>query len=904
MSRVRNQPPRPEAAGTSMNASYRLQLTPDFTFADVERLLPYFVKLGVSHLYLSPITEARLGSLHGYDVIDHNRVREAFGGREGLDALMAAAQGHGLKFILDFVPNHAGVAPRNVRWHEMLAYGPHAPSAAFFDVDWHPLKPSLTEKVLLPFLGKSYGDVVDGGELDLLYLDGRFYVTYYESRFALNPATYPVILERILPQFERSDVYFDLKDLLDAYEELERDEFEKAEALRVRLGALGGRINLPGLELPTLETPVMHALLERQFWRLAHWQTAGYEINYRRFFDINELVALHMETPEVFWEAHKLVGELATYEGLEGLRIDHIDGLFDPQGYLDGLKALGVKRAWVEKILASGEVLPEAWVTAGTSGYEFMNDVMGVLTDPKGEEPLLRSYRRFLGTVKPLGEEIHDAKLLVMETSLSGELVRLSYELERLAEGDYHTRDYTLQSLQEALAEIIAAFPRYRTYLPHGRAEAETIIHEAVAAAKRRNPATELSVYDFIETCLVQERDDALEPARQAIVGRFQQYTAPVTAKGIEDTTFYRYLPFAARNEVGGEPEHFTTERHAFHARARFRAFRYPENLLATATHDHKRGEDTRMRLIALAEVPELWEETVTRLHARAGELQRSSPGAVPFAADLHGSDLYLMYQLLAALWAGETPEGLVARLEPYMEKAMREAKLRTSWLNPDSAYEEAIKALLNQLVLDGAAVDILEPLATELARLGFYNTLAQTVVKLTTPGVPDFYQGTELLDLSLVDPDNRRPVDYDLRSRLIDEVEHLIHTPDASALQEMIGAQDAKAKLYLTTKLLRLRREHPRLTAGEYRDLEPQGEGSEHLLAYAREGGSEALITLVTRFPKRAETADLSRVRVDLPESLQGRTWLELFSGQRYTQDSFILGESPLPFAVLISEQ
>lgn len=886
-----------------MNASYRLQLTPDFTFADVERLLPYFDKLGISHLYLSPITRARRGSLHGYDVIDHNSVREAFGGRVGLDRLMSAAKGYNLRFILDFVPNHSGVGPRNAAWQEVLAYGPHAPSAEFFDIDWHPLKPSLTNKVLLPFLGSAYGDVLDGGEFGLSYRNNRFYATYYESIFALNPASYAVILERILPQFERSDVYFDLKDLLDAYEALAPREYEKAEALRVRLAALAERINLTELELPTLETPMMHALLERQFWRLAHWQTAGYEINYRRFFDINELVALHMETPEVFWASHKLIGELATNEGLEGLRIDHIDGLFDPQGYLDGLKALGVKKAWVEKILASGEVLPETWVTAGTSGYEFMNDVMGVLTDPAGEEPLLRSYRRFLGDFKPLEEEIHDAKLLVMETSLSGELVRLSYELERLAEGDYHTRDYTLQSLQDALAEIIAAFPRYRTYLPHGRAEAEAIIHEAVAAAKRRNPATELSVYDFIETCLVKERNDDLEPARQAIVGRFQQYTAPVTAKGIEDTTFYRYLPFAARNEVGGEPESLTTELHAFHARARFRAFRYPENLLATATHDHKRGEDTRMRLIALAEVPELWDETVTRLHARALELQRSSPTAVPFAADLHGSDLYLLYQLLAALWIGETPEGLVERLEPYMEKAMREAKLKTSWLNPDSAYEGAVKGLLRQLVVDETAVEILEPLAAELARLGFYNTLAQTVVKLTTPGVPDFYQGTELLDLSLVDPDNRRAVDYDERSRLIDEVEHLVHTPDADALRNLMDEQDAKLKLFLTTKLLRLRREHPRLAAGEYRDLEPSGAGCESLLAYVREGGGEALITLVTRFPKRAEETDLSSVRVELPESLKGRTWLELLSGQRYTQDSFTLEEVPLPYALLLSE-
>ena len=885
-----------------MNATYRLQLTPDFTFGEVEQLLPYFDKLGVSHLYLSPITEARLGSTHGYDVIDHNRVREAFGGREGLDALMAAAKTHGLKLLVDFVPNHAGVAPRNAFWNDVLAYGPYSPYAGFFDIDWHPLKLELANKVLLPSLGSPYGEILDSGELGFLYLEGRFYVSYYDSRFALNPASYPVILERLLERFERSDVYFDLKDLLGAYTELQPEEVEKAEALRVRLSALAEQLKLDELELPVSEPAELHALLERQFWRLAHWQTAGYDINYRRFFDINELVALHMETPDVFWTAHKLLGELALDETLEGVRIDHIDGLFDPQGYLDNLKALGVKKAWVEKILAAGEVLPEAWVTEGTSGYEFMNDVLGVLVKPSGEEPLLKTYRRFLGTVKPYEDEVHDAKLLVMETSLAGELVRLSTELERLAAADYHTRDFTLQALQDALAEIIAAFPRYRTYLPHGADEAKTIIGEAVEAAKRRNPATEKSVYDFIQSCLLSEQEGELELARLAFIGRFQQYTAPVTAKGLEDTTFYRYLPFAARNEVGGEPERFATELHAFHARARFRAYRYPENLLATATHDHKRGEDTRMRLATLSEIPELWDETVTKLHERATELQRLQATGTPFSSQLSGSDVYLMYQLLGALLKGETPEGLRERLLPYMEKAMREAKLRTSWLNPNSDYEEAVKGLLEQILADDTALGILEPLASEMARLGFHNTLAQTVIKLTTPGVPDFYQGTEFLDLSLVDPDNRRPVDYEARGELIDRLEPLIAGPDPETFQSWIEAQDPQAKLYLTTRLLRIRREYPELFAGEYRDLSAEGDGCEHVIAYTREGGDAALLAFVTRFPKSAESTDLSAVKLELPEPLRGKTWLELFSGQEFTQDTFSPTDFLLPFAVLLS--
>jgi len=885
-----------------VNATYRLQLTPEFTFEDVRRLLPYFEKLGVSHLYLSPITEARRGSTHGYDVIDHNRVREEFGGREGFDALLEEAKAHDLRVIVDFVPNHAGVGPRNAYWQDVLAYGPYSAYATFFDVDWNPLKRELKNKVLLPFLGSPYGQVVDGGELGLMYADGRFYVTYYENRFALSPASYAALLEAILPRYERTDDYFDLKDLTDAYRDLEPHERDKAEGLRVRLAALAERTGFEGA-LPTPQPLAMHELLEGQFWRLAHWQTAGFEINYRRFFDINELVALRMEAPEVFWEAHRLLGELATNEGLEGVRIDHVDGLFDPQGYLEGLRALGIRKAWVEKILAPGEVLPEGWNTSGTSGYEFMNDVMKVLVHPEGELPLKRTYRRFMGEVKAYDDEVHGAKRLVMETSLAGELTRLAGGLDGLSEADYRTRDFTLASLQEALAETVAAFPRYRTYLPYDQEEAAGIVREAISKAKRRNLASELSVYDFIERSLLGEVRGDLEEARRAFVGRFQQYTAPVTAKGIEDTTFYRFVPFVALNEVGGEPEHFVTDLHGFHARGRFRAFHYPENLLATATHDHKRGEDTRMRLVALAELPQAWEETVFKLHERVQEVQRAKPETTPFSQALSRSDLYLFYQLMVALWVGEEPESLTERLLAYMEKAMREAKQNTSWLNPNAEYEEAVKTLVRDTLADEEVGRIIAPLAEEAARLGFHNSLAQLVLKLTTPGVPDFYQGTEFLDLSLVDPDNRRPVDYERRGALIDELAPHFSAPDADAFKGWMASQDARAKLFLTAYLLRARREHPALFGGDYRELELEGEGAEHFIAYAREGGGEALVVLVTRFPKSAEERDLSGVRVRLPEGLSGRTWRELLSGQEVAPtEALSPSELPLPFAVLLS--
>ncbi len=846
-----------------MRATYRLQLTPEFGFDAVIALLPYFERLGISHLYLSPITEARRGSTHGYDVIDHNRVREAFGGREGFEKLREAALARGLELLLDFVPNHAGVGPRNRAWQDVLAYGPHSRYAAMFDIDWQPIKRELEGKILLPFLGRPYGEALDDGELTISFEDGRFYARYFENRFALAPRTYAPLLEGLLPALERQEAYFDLKELLEAYKALEPAERDKAEALAERLAAFADK--LPFAEgLAELESAEKHALFEQQYWRLAYWKTAGYEINYRRFFDINELVALRMEDEETFWAAHKLLGELVREDGVAGVRIDHIDGLFDPQAYLDNLKALGVKGAWVEKILAPGETLPEAWWTKGTTGYEFLNDAMGVLLDPEGVRQLERLYRRDVRNVR-FEDEVHAAKRLVMETSLSGELFRLATELNRLSEADYHTRDVTLEALREALAEIIAALHRYRTYLPYEPGEAKAVLGEAVAQAKRRNVAQEPSVFDFILQVLTGELPESQRQAQRAFIGRFQQYTAPVAAKGVEDTAFYRYLPLVALNEVGGEPGELGTSVQAFHAHARFRAYRYPENLLATATHDHKRGEDTRARLLALAEEHALWQETFFGLEAL---WERLKPELIPlpFGETLEKQDRYLCYQLMAALWVGETPESLQTRLQAYTQKAVREAKLRSSWLNPDERYEALLSDFVAAMIGSEEARALIAPLAERLSKRGFDKSLAQLTLKLTTPGVPDFYQGCELLDLSLVDPDNRRPVDFKARQRALGELEPLLAAPEVEPLRAMREAQDPKLKLYVTARLLRLRKEHPALFAGSYQALEtPDG-----LIAFTREGDEGSLLVVVAR------SSECEALRLAAPK---GR-WREVLSG------------------------
>lgn len=880
-----------------MIASYRLQLHPGFTFDDARAQIPYLRALGVSHLYLSPITEARAGSTHGYDVIDHNEVRAELGGREGFERLAAAAHAAGLALLLDFVPNHAGVGPRNAYWQDLLAYGPSASGTAFFDVDWDPIKPELQGKILLPFLGRPYGDVLDDGELTLAYDDGRFYAAYYDQRYALSPATYAQLLAAALPRFERTDAYWELKDLHDAYATVQPGEREKADTLRPRLVQTLATLPLDAV-LTALDAPTLHALFERQHWRLSYWQTAGAEINYRRFFDINDLVALRMEDDRVFWDAHRLLGELLALPGVAGVRIDHVDGLFDPHGYLRRLRELGAARVWVEKILAFDEQLPKGWPVEGTTGYLFMNDVQQVLLQPAGQAALDAAYARLVPGAAPYADVVWASKRLVQRTSLNSELQRLAYELDRISEADYHTRDFTLEALRRALESVVAAFGRYRTYLPHTPEAAAPVVDAALAEAQRRDPRGEPTVYAFLRRVLLGAVRADLEPVRRAWVGRFQQYTAPVAAKGVEDTAFYRYARLVALNEVGGEPDVFGLPPEAFHARAAERAERFPRNLLATATHDHKRGEDTRMRLIALAEVPEAWAETAAALDALGRE---HAPGDAPDAADR-----YVFFQVLAALWddASGRPAGragLADRLAAYLQKASRERKERTSWVNPDADYEAALDRFVRALVADDRTAAVLDPFGARLARLGFANSLSQSVLKLTSPGVPDLYQGTEELDLSLVNPDNRRPVDYDDRRRRLEALQPLLDAPQKAPWEDWIDQADPTAKLYVLACLLRLRHRHPALFEGAYVPLMPEGPHAEHVLAFARTAEEAALVAVVSRFPASRPSA--VEARLDLPEGLRNRRWTEALTGHTLAARRRLpVAELPLPWAVLVA--
>ena len=914
-----------------MIATYRIQLTPDFGFDAAREQLDYLAELGISHLYLSPVTEARSGSEHGYDVIDHNRLRSDYGGEDAFERLREAAVEKGLTLVLDFVPNHAYVGPHNEQWQDVLAYGPHSVYAEHFDIDWSPLKEELQDKILLPFLGDTYGEVLDEDEVGLTYRDGRFWARYYENQFALCPATYHRILAEALEVFEETEPYWALKDLHESFASLERDAREKAETLCSRLDQVVEPLDLePVFDRFTREK--LHGLLERQFWRLSFWKTAGDEVNYRRFFDINGLVALRMEDEDVFWDAHRQLGELLARDGIEGVRVDHVDGLFDPHTYLDRLDDLGASRIWVEKILAPGETLPPEWPVEGTTGYEFMNDALGVLLDPEGELPLDRTYHRFVDQPRSWTEEVYRSKRLVMTSSLSSERFRLSYELDRIAEADYHTRDFTLAGLRAALSEVIAALDRYRTYLPHQDEEAaEEVLREAVYRARQRNPATEPSVFAFITDVLLGRVREDLEDRRRAWAGRFQQYTGPVAAKGVEDTAFYRYLRLSALNEVGGEPGEFGRSPDAFHARARFRGLNYPHNLLATATHDHKRGEETRLRGAAIAERPDAWDELVQALSEQTRGDRRGARGP-------SRRDEYLLYQTLAALWADSDRQELEDRLWRYMRKASRESKRHTSWIHPDPDYEEQLKTFVRDTVRNEDVRDRLDPFAEELARRGYLKSISQLVLKCTTPGVPDFYQGTELQDLSLVDPDNRRPVDYERRANLLAELGDLVDAPNPEEVTDVLRADRDRGKYYLTARLLRLRDDYRELLRGEYQGLPLEGPASERFLAFAIGGEAGRLIGVVPRFPARihaeseeptseepllgipeenpdeSESAPVLSHPIDaaagaatasLPEAWASRTYREYLTRASVSvEEELRTDELPLPWAVLVAPE
>jgi (1->4)-alpha-D-glucan 1-alpha-D-glucosylmutase len=880
-------------------STYRLQFNRFFAFAQATELVDYLDRLGIGDCYASPLLMARPGSLHGYDITDHSRLNPEIGTDAELRAFAAALRERGMGLLLDIVPNHMCVAhPSNVYWWDVLENGPSSPFARFFDIDWRPPKDELAGKVLLPVLGDQYGRVLENQEIAVIYEDGAFYCTFYETRLPIAPHSWRLILEPAaaaaraslgeshpdvlelesiltalshLPprtetdegkvrerQREKEIIKRRLETLIEANEEVRR---ANAESLRTINGTKGDERSFDLLE----------RLLADQAYRLSFWRVAADEINYRRFFDIDALAAIRPEDPVVFDASHALVFDLIRRGDVTGLRVDHPDGLFEPEKYFDDLQrgclnALGdaaPERFFVvaEKILLGDERLP-GWAIQGTTGYDALNDLNGLFVRAAKKAAFFRLYRGFTGWSEPYQDLLYQSKRLMLQVSMSSELNVLARSLDRISEQHRWSRDFTLHSLYEALREVIACFPIYRTYLgsqtPHLGPEDERHIRFAIDAAKRRNPATSESIFDFIRGVLLVEHPDGItedqRTQRRLFAMRLQQFTAPVMAKGLEDTTFYRFFPLASLNEVGGDPRAFGVPLGVFHSRNQVRSRLWPNTLVATSTHDTKRGEDVRARINVLSEIPAEWYRAIRswqRLNRRLKtQLAEEAPSA---------NEEYLFYQTLVGAWPlkpmdSQEHGGFVARIQAYMEKALREAKLHTSWISPNAPYEEAVRRFVASALDPAAENGFLSEFVSfqnRIVRAGMLNSLSQVLLKTVSPGVPDFYQGAELWGFSLVDPDNRRLVDYTVRRCLLEELDARERDGAAALVERLIAdPSDGAIKLYVTSRALRFRRTHQELFArGGYVPVRGAGDRQSHLTAFARTYGDQSALALAGRF-------------------------------------------------------
>jgi (1->4)-alpha-D-glucan 1-alpha-D-glucosylmutase len=889
---------RRPGAGRVPLSTYRLQLNHRFTFRDAAAVVPYLAELGISDLYASPYLQARPGSMHGYDITNHESLNPEIGTEEEHGRMTHALREHGMGHLLDIVPNHMGIAAgSNPWWNDVLEHGPSSPYSAYFDIDWKPYKAELEGKVLLPVLGDQYGEVLEKGELKLVYEDGRFHIDYWETRFPSAPGPTAAVLRLALERLEGLDAEhpdrMELESIVTALERLparRRTDAESVAERRREKTVTGRRLSaLYGASEPVrraLDTAVaeyngvpgdphsfdrLDALLEDQAYRLAFWRVAAEEINYRRFFDVNDLAGVRVERGEVFQATHRLILRLVREGKVTGLRIDHPDGLFHPRDYLRDLQVetVGVDGrepfyVLVEKILTGDETLPEDWPVAGTVGYEFMNRVGGVFVARENEGALDLVFRRFARERIAFPELVYEKKRLILDSSLVSELTVLTTMLGRVSERNRRSRDFTVGLLHDALREVIACFPVYRTYIDAFAGEVSerdrAYVEHAVRAARRRNPGVSGSLFNFVRNVLLLRWPDGLdEESREEharFVMKFQQLTGPVMAKGVEDTSFYIFNRLISLNEVGGEPDRFGVSPDELHAWLLERAERWPHALSASSTHDTKRSEDVRARIAVLSEVPELWEAHVTAWAEINRGLKLDDEGR-PVPAT---GDEYLLYQTLVGAWPLGTTEDqahqdFVERVQGYMEKATREAKEHTSWIEPNAAYDEGLKQFVAAVLDRGANPAFfadfarLHPL---VARMGMVNSLAQTLVKLAAPGVPDVYQGQELWDFSLVDPDNRRPVDYDVRRRLLRELNEAMQGgPDARASARGLveSWEDGRIKMYLTHRALALRSAHPAtFLDGEYLPLSAEGERAQHVFAFARRGGGADVVVAVPR--------------------------------------------------------
>jgi (1->4)-alpha-D-glucan 1-alpha-D-glucosylmutase len=913
-------------------STYRLQFHAAFTFRDATAIVPYLHELGITHCYASPYLKARPGSTHGYDITNHQLLNPEIGSDDDYAALVKALQDHGMGQILDTVPNHMGVVGNeNAWWNDVLENGPSSIYASYFDISWFSSpRPELRGRVLIAILGDPYGKVLESGQLQLVYEAGAFSIQYFDHRLPVGPRTYEAILADGIDAWSKGLSPDDpalveyqsiltavrhLPDRSDTAPERVAERQREKEVIKRRLAALVqdsaavrehleqtlARFNGNPGEPRSFDA--LDRLLDQQAYRLSYWRVAADEINYRRFFDVNELAALSMEREDVFRATHALILRLLAEGKLAGLRIDHPDGLFDPKQYLLRLQqhyVLAVARflfesspgkqgnAWtelegplleriagtmqaesddlhrrplyvvVEKILGANEPLPLDLPLYGTSGYAFLNTINSLYVDSANADAFTNLYRDFIGNHVNYDEVVYQKKYLILQVAMSSELHMLAFQLDRLAQKNRWSRDFTLHTLRRALREIIASFPVYRSYISDEgvRDTDRHYVDRAVRRAMVRHPTTSRAVYRFVRDMILLKYPETFSDEDRAeqrrFAGKFQQVTAPVTAKGVEDTVYYNFNRLLSLNEVGGDPSRFGLGPENLHRYLQERQAHWPYAMSPLSTHDTKRSEDVRARLNVLSEMPDAWRETVTRwrqlneVHRQQVE-DRTAPDA---------NEEYLIYQTLVGAWplkscSEKVCPSFVDRIKSYLVKALHEAKVHSSWIDPDADYDDAVQEFAARLLNEQSGAPFLaefRPFVQRITHYGLLNSLSQTLLRITAPGIPDNYQGTELWDFSLVDPDNRRPVNYEERRRLLAELRHQVaaNGDRRAMVQELIeNKEEGRVKLYLTWRALTCRRDRPGLfSSGDYLPVEVTGPLRNHVFAFLRRHGK--LLALV----------------------------------------------------------
>ena len=888
-------------------ATYRLQLTPDFGFSHARAILPYLRDLGITDLYASPIFQARKGSLHGYDIVDPNKLNSELGTVQEFEALMEKVREHEMGWIQDIVPNHMAFDGQNSMLMDVLENGRASPFFDFFDIDWNHPYENMKDKVLAPFLGNFYGECLENGEIKLHYDQRGVGITYSALRFPAHIESYGTVFTHGLnglrkklrahhPDFVKLlGVLYALKNLPPNEESRERAEqikfvksmlwelYSSSDQVREFIDANVARFN--GTKGNPESFNLLDQFLSEQLYRLSFWKVAAEELNYRRFFNVNELISLRMDDQKVFYHTHALIFKLVREGKITGLRIDHIDGLYDPLTYLKRIRQeLGDIHVSVEKILALDESLPESWPVEGTTGYDFLNYVGGIFCNHRNERKFTRIYARHTSCRAPFAEIISEKKRLIIGRYMAGDIEGLAHLLKSISSRDRHAADVTLYGIKRALVEVLTFFPVYRSYVNRDTFSDydRLLLKKAVQKAREVNPGLLLEI-NFIERFLLLEfqhhtGEEGKEQWRHFVM-RFQQLTGPLMAKGFEDTALYVYNRLLSLNNVGGNPDKFGITADEFHRFNRRRRERWPCCMNATATHDTKRGEDVSARINVISELPEEWERNIKAW----SKLNREKKTVLAGEEVPDRNDEYFLYQTLIGAFPlrDDGDFSFVERLKAYVIKAVREAKVHTGWLKPDAAYEQAYVNFVEEILEASEANQFLNdfaPFTKKIAYYGMFNSLSQTLLKMVAPGVPDFYQGAELWDLSLVDPDNRRPVDFVHRAKLIKEIKSA-ESKDPSALRQGLLSewQDGRIKLYLIYKVLNFRRAHSELfLGGDYIPLAAFGEMGKHVCAFARHNGDVWAVTVVPRMIAKL----VAQERVPLGEEVWRSTALRLPGG------------------------